>query len=164
MFACTCPLQLHSQISLITLLIQCYIAEETSLSSQTMPSCLHHYIMSLSCRWRLWILMCTCQVWILCCDILCVCHFVCVEFISTLFIFLNRKMDKSHAAQPRLIFSGVGPLSLPINMHESCWALVLNGLDPCVNVCESLCLCAWIYWDGMGFGPVGVIGELSHIQ
>ena len=69
--------------------------------------------------------------------------FVCVEFwwVHLSFIhFPNRKMDKSATAQPRLIFCGAGPLSLAINMHESCSALVLNGPDPCVYVCECVCL------------------------
>lgn len=57
-------------------------------------------------------------------------------------------MEKSASSQPQLIFSGVGPLSLSINMHESCWAMVLNGLDPCV--CESVCFCTWIYWNRLG--------------
>lgn len=67
------------------------------------------------------------------CLALCLC-WVLFSFIH----FPNRKLDKSVCPQPQLIFCGVDPLSLSINMHESSWALVLNGLDPCVYECESV--------------------------
>lgn len=49
--------------------------------------------------------------------------------------FSNRTMDKPSSPQLPLIFFKVGSLSLTINMHESYWALVSNGLDPSMFLC-----------------------------
>lgn len=69
------------------------------------------------------------------------CLALCLCWVLFCFInFPNRKLDKSVCPQPQLIFCGVDPLSLSINMHESSWALVLNGLDPCVWVWVWVCV------------------------
>lgn len=60
---------------------------------------------------------------------------------SSEFHSFSKQEDKSASPQPQLIFLLVVLLSLPINMHESYWALVLNGLDPCVYVWASMFLC-----------------------
>lgn len=69
-----------------------------------------------------------------------------LSFLLSLIHFPNRKMDEPASPQPQLIFFRVGLLSLPINMHDSYWVLVLNGLDPCVYVWASVFPCSnsWV--------------------